>query len=220
MEFTACQVELEVRERVRFLGHPNWRRFRRSVDWFPAPRLKLTLYYFALIAPKTISRYMGALTPELKKIIGESSLATIASVSPEGTPCASPLSSLGVLDDDTLIWADVRSPRTLYNLEGNSRTEILILDPISRKAVRIAGTVSIFSVNGHAAALLPHLRERHADLERVKTLVTIKVFKAELVQAPIYDRGFSEEEIKALWQEHYAPAARKTLLDMPPPPDF
>jgi predicted pyridoxine 5'-phosphate oxidase superfamily flavin-nucleotide-binding protein len=178
------------------------------------------LCYFAFIAQEPLSRYVGALTPELKKMIGQSTLATIASVSAEGAPCASPLSSIAVLDDDTLIWADVRSPRTLNNLEGDPRTEILILDPISRKAVRIAGKVSIFSVNGRAAALLPHLQDRRADLERVRSLVTINVLKAELVQAPIYDTGFSEEEIKALWEEHYVPTARKTVLDMTPPPDF
>jgi uncharacterized protein len=62
---------------------------------------------------------MGVLTDEMKQVVEQQRLGFVATVCADGTPNLSPKGTVSVLDDDHLMFADIRSPGTVANLRGN-----------------------------------------------------------------------------------------------------
>ena len=58
---------------------------------------------------------LGTLTEDMKRVVEEQRLGFAATVCPDGTPNLSPKGTTAVWDDDRLIFADIRSPRTVEN---------------------------------------------------------------------------------------------------------
>jgi predicted pyridoxine 5'-phosphate oxidase superfamily flavin-nucleotide-binding protein len=86
---------------------------------------------------------MAKLTDEIKTIISEIHPAYIATAGKDGKPNVSAKGSFRVLDDDHLVFADVKSPRTVANLKENPNVSAIVLDPASRKGARIWGTAEV-----------------------------------------------------------------------------
>jgi uncharacterized protein len=86
---------------------------------------------------------MGAIGPEARRVVEQQRLSFVATVNEDGTPNLSPKGTIGVLDDDHLIFGDIRSPRTVQNLRRRPAVEINVVDPIGRKGHRFRGTASI-----------------------------------------------------------------------------
>ena len=76
---------------------------------------------------------MTMLTDEAKKAIGEISPSLVATASRNGKPNVSAKRSLRVLDDDHLVFADIRSPRTIANLRENPQLTVTCLDHSTRR---------------------------------------------------------------------------------------
>jgi len=163
---------------------------------------------------------MSMLTDEMRKLVREQRLGDIATVSPEGAPCISPKGSLALLEDDTLVWADIESPRTVRNLASNPNVEAVVVDTLARKAVRFAGKGAVVPENANYWKTLQLYRDEGSDISRIKTLVAIVIEHAEMLLSPIYDTGISEEEVVALWREYFAKANLRTIVDLVPPRDF
>ena len=163
---------------------------------------------------------MGVLTSGIKQFIREQRLGTISTVSREGVPCASPLGSVIVLDDETVVWADVRSPRTVSNITSNSKVEIILLDPVARKAVRLTGRGAVLRNPASAEMILRKYRESGSKTERVRSLVAVLLDRAEILRSPAYDDGLNEQDIKSLWQEYFSRQGLRTIRDLIPPQDF
>ena len=66
----------------------------------------------------------GILTPDMQRVIREQRLGFVATVRSDGGPNLSPKGTLTVWDDDTLAFADLRSPQTIANLRHDPRVEI------------------------------------------------------------------------------------------------
>ena len=79
---------------------------------------------------------MSVLTEDMKRLVREQRLGYVATVSPDGSPNVSPKGSMTVLDEDTLVFADIESPHTIRNLASEPRTEINVVDPLTRKGYR------------------------------------------------------------------------------------
>lgn len=86
---------------------------------------------------------MGILTDDMKRVVRQQRLAFVATVCPDNTPNLSPKGSVAVWDDDHLVFANIRSPRTISNLGRNSAIEINVADPIARKGYRFKGTAAV-----------------------------------------------------------------------------
>jgi hypothetical protein len=78
---------------------------------------------------------MGILTDDMKRIVREQRLGYIATVCPDGTPNLSPKGTTAVWDDDHLVFADIRSPQSVQNIEHNPSVEINVVDPLVRKGI-------------------------------------------------------------------------------------
>jgi hypothetical protein len=66
---------------------------------------------------------MGILTDDMKRVVREQRLGYVATVCPDGTPNLSPKGTTAVWDDDHLMFADIRSPQSVRNIEHNPSVE-------------------------------------------------------------------------------------------------
>ena len=145
---------------------------------------------------------MGLLTNEIKKLIEQQKLGYVATVSPDNTPNLSPKGTISVWGDEHLIFADIKSPKTLANLEKNSSVEINVVDPITRKGYRFKGTGTIFSSGQEYEKIISHYNKIGIK-SKIGRVVLIKVTSVNDVTSPLYDLGYTEDEIKKRWKNHY-----------------
>lgn len=147
------------------------------------------------------------LTAELKAIIAAYPLGFVASVNEDGTPNLSPKGTFTVIDDETLVFGHIRSPRTMANIEKRPRVEINFMDVLARRAVRVAGTCDVLP-KGSAdfEALIPRLSGWGEYVKVMKAIVRVKISKASLILSPAYDLGHTEEELRAQYKEKFAKA--------------
>ena len=145
---------------------------------------------------------MNLLTNEIKNLIERQKLGYVATVSPDNTPNLSPKGTISVWDDEHLVFADIKSPKTMANLEKNSSVEINVVDPITRKGYRFKGTGTIFSSGEEYDKIISHYNNIGIK-SKIGRVVLIKVVSVNDVTSPLYDLGFTEDEIKKRWKNHY-----------------
>ena len=85
------------------------------------------------------------MSDEVKKAVAECGPAMVATASKSGRPNVSAKGSLRVLDDEHLVFADVRSPRTIANIRENPQVGIICLNPATRKGCRIWGKAEVMA---------------------------------------------------------------------------
>jgi uncharacterized protein len=89
----------------------------------------------------------------MKRVVREQRLALVATVCPDDTPNLSPKGTIAVWGDEHLVFADIRSPRTVANLRANPAVEVNVVDPIARTGYRFRLSTAVwkFVRGGHAA---------------------------------------------------------------------
>jgi len=145
---------------------------------------------------------MGLLTNEIKSLVEQQKLGYVATVSPENTPNLSPKGTISVWDDEHLVFADIKSPKTMANLEKNPSLEINVVDPITRKGYRFKGTGTILSSGQEYDKIISYYSNIGIK-SKIGRVVLIKVTSVNNVTSPLYDLGYTEEEIKKRWKEYY-----------------
>lgn len=145
---------------------------------------------------------MGLLTNEIRSIIEQQKLGYVATVSPDNTPNLSPKGTISVWDDEHLVFADIKSPKTMANLEKNSSVEINVVDPISRKGYRFKGTGIILSVGKDYDDIISHYAAIGIK-SKIGRVVLVKVTSVNDITSPLYDLGYAEDKIKKYWKNHY-----------------
>ncbi|HEX6819623.1 MAG TPA: pyridoxamine 5'-phosphate oxidase family protein [Ktedonobacterales bacterium] len=138
------------------------------------------------------------LTDDMRRVIEEQRLAYVATVCLDGTPNVSPKGTLAVWDDETLIFADIRSPRTVANLRRNPAIEVNVVDPLLRKGYRFKGTARVHAEGQQFDAGVDFLRRRGVS-SPIRAVVLVTVARALPVISPAYDSGASEDEVRARW---------------------
>ncbi len=88
---------------------------------------------------------MAVLSDEMKALVRRQRLGYIATISPDGAPNLSPKGTITVWDEDHLVFADIRSPRTVRNLMRDPRCELNVVDPFLRKGYRFRGTAEVIA---------------------------------------------------------------------------
>ena len=59
------------------------------------------------------------ISEDVKNFVNFQKLGYVASISKDGTPNLSPKGTIAVIDESTLVFADIRSPQTIRNLQDN-----------------------------------------------------------------------------------------------------
>jgi predicted pyridoxine 5'-phosphate oxidase superfamily flavin-nucleotide-binding protein len=141
------------------------------------------------------------LSDDMKRVVEEQRLGYAATVCPDGTPNLSPKGTTAVWGDDHLIFADIRSPRTVGNLRRNPAIEVNVVDPISRKGYRFKGTGVVLTEGELFEETLEFYRGRGVEGE-IRAVVLVEVERALPLTSPAYDLGASEEEVRERWERH------------------
>jgi uncharacterized protein len=145
---------------------------------------------------------VGILTDDMKRVVNQQRLAFVATVCPDNTPNLSPKGTIAVLDDDHLVFANIRSPQTIANLRRNSAIEINVVDPMVRKGYRFKGTATVVESGARYEEVTAFFAARGVS-NRIREIVVIKVEHALSVISPAYDLGLSEAEIREGWERHF-----------------
>lgn len=155
---------------------------------------------------------MATLTEEMKRVVREQRLGYVATVCPDGTPNLSPKGTTTVLDDDHLVFADLRSPRTVANLKQNPSIEINVVDWFTRKGYRFKGTATVIESGARFDELVSFYADQQGMLDaprRIQAVVVVKVQRALPLVSPAYERDVTEDEVRTQWEEHYQQIRQK-----------
>ncbi len=143
------------------------------------------------------------ITEKIGKFVSQQKLGFVATVSPNGTPNLSPKGTISVLDENTLVFANIRSPQTIENLEKNPSIEINIVDPFSRRGYRFKGIAKIISDGEEYNKILLSYKQNGIQTT-IKSIVIVNVKQILEVTSPLYDVGYTEEEIRIKWKKYYS----------------
>jgi predicted pyridoxine 5'-phosphate oxidase superfamily flavin-nucleotide-binding protein len=116
------------------------------------------------------------LTAEAKKIIAEAGPALIATSSKNGKSHVQIKGSFRIVDDGTLVFVDIDSPRTMANLIDNPQLSTMVFDPEAGKSCRIWGKAEIIT----KGELFDSIKEELADKMKVRHLVLMKIGEVEV----------------------------------------
>jgi len=145
---------------------------------------------------------MVIITEKIKNFVNFQKLGYVATVSADNTPNLSPKGTIIMLDESYLAFADIHSPQTVENLKRNPAIEINVVDPFSRRGYRFKGIAEIISTGDKFDKIISHYKETGVK-SSIKTIVAVKIEKLSEVFSPLYDLGYTEEELKAKWRKHY-----------------
>ena len=145
---------------------------------------------------------MGILTEDMKRTVREQRLAYVASVCADGTPNLSPKATTTVWDDDHLVYLDIRSPQTRENVLANPSVEVNVVDPVARKGYRFKGRATVLTSGPLFDDVLTFYRGRGLDYGP-EAVVLIRVERARPLVSPAYDRGRTEEDVRAEFYAYY-----------------
>ena len=149
---------------------------------------------------------MARISRDVAAFVHEQRLGFHATVSPDGTANVSPKGTTAVFDEEHLMFADIRSPQTLRNLEANPSIEVNVVDPILRRGYRFKGTATVHErgpVVERAHAVFAAVGYTVAP-ERIRAIVLIRVGEIAPLLSPSYDDGSSEADVAAPWAARFA----------------
>ncbi len=85
------------------------------------------------------------ISDEVRALIKEVRLGFFATASKDGLPNVSPKGSIRVIDDQTLVFAEIKSPHTQANLLENPNICVLVYDPGQRNGYQIKGKAEMIT---------------------------------------------------------------------------
>jgi predicted pyridoxine 5'-phosphate oxidase superfamily flavin-nucleotide-binding protein len=154
---------------------------------------------------------MATLTEAMKQLIREQRLGYVATVCPDGTPNLSPKGTTTVWDDDHLVFANIRSPRTIANLKQNPAIEINVVDWFTRKGYRFKGIATVIESGAQFDELVSFYKQQGLfdAPRRIQAIVMVEVQRALPLVSPAYDREVTEDQVRTQWENHYQQIRQK-----------
>ena len=143
------------------------------------------------------------ITNEISNFLDTQKLGYVATVSPDFKPNVSPKGTIARWDSDTLIFADIRSPDTITNLQQNPYVEISVIDPLVRHGYLFVGIAKIINTGDLFQRVLEFYRKKGIK-SPINSIIQVKVLNVTPVTSPLYDLGVSEKEIKSKWQKEFS----------------
>ncbi len=139
---------------------------------------------------------------ELKKLVNFQKLGYVATVSSDGTPNLSPKGTIAILDDSRLVFANIRSPKTIENLTNNPSIEINVIDPFSRMGYRFKGLANILSDGEDFENILDYFKQKGIK-STISHIVVIDVKSFSEITSPSYDLGLKRDDLVKKWKQYY-----------------
>ena len=146
--------------------------------------------------------FMIEFDDELKKLVNFQKLGYVATVSSDGTPNLSPKGTIAILDDSRLVFANIRSPKTIENLTNNPSIEINVIDPFSRTGYRFKGLANILSDGEDFENILDYFKQKGIK-STISHIVVIDVTSFSEITSPSYDLGLKKDDLIKKWKQYY-----------------
>ena len=147
---------------------------------------------------------MGILTDDMKRVINEQKLGFVATVNDDATPNLSPKGTMVVLDDDTIMFGEIRSPNTIANIRANPAMEINFIDPMARTGYRFRGQARIIEGGSNEfETLLPRFDGWGELAGTINAIIALRVERALPLSSPAYDMGATEADLRKTWMAHF-----------------
>lgn len=147
---------------------------------------------------------MAVLTDDMKRVIDEQRLGFVATVNADGTPNLSPKATFVVVDDETIAYAEIRSPNTRRNIEAGSRVDVNFVDPFVRKGYRFKGTAAVIGPeHPDFDGLMRHFADSGDLIPMIGAVVRIRIAHASALVSPAYDRGQTEDQLRRAWTDRF-----------------
>ena len=146
---------------------------------------------------------MPILTADMKRVVAEQKLGFVATVNADGTPNLSPKGTMQVLDDEHIIFADIRSPGTMANLARQPVLEINFVDPFSRKGYRFKGRARVVARQTPEFAELAARYPASMLSDRYRAFVVMQVTQAAPLVSPAYDAGANEPDLRRQYRAYF-----------------
>ena len=146
------------------------------------------------------------ITPTLQEFVNEWRLGDLATMGPEG-PNVSPKGTFQALDTERVAFAELRSPQSMANIQGDPRVQVSMVDVFSRKGVRFRGVATFHAMGSDLAN---ELSPRWVDLfgeglmARSSGFVVIDVNSVKPLTTPAYDVGATEKQLRADYMARFA----------------
>lgn len=148
---------------------------------------------------------MVEITDEMSEFMDNEKLGFVATVSPDGKPNVSPKGSIIRRNAGQIAFADIRSPDTVANLASNPHVEVSVISPIIRRGYLFSGRGTAIKEGPEFDEMVGRFREIGIQ-SPISAVVTIDVDHVEETRSPLYDLGYTEDQLKAKWKSHYFPA--------------
>ena len=145
---------------------------------------------------------MTEFNDEIKNLVNFQKLGYVATVSPDGTPNLSPKGTIAILDDSRLVFANIRSPKTIDNLKNNPSIEINVIDPFSRMGYRFKGLGKILSEGEDFENILDYFIQKGIK-SNISHIVVVDVKSFSEITSPSYDLGLKKDDLVKKWKQYY-----------------
>ena len=145
---------------------------------------------------------MTEFNAEIKNLVNFQKLGYVATVSPDGTPNLSPKGTIAILDDSRLVFANIRSPKTIENLTKNPSIEINVIDTFSRLGYRFKGLAQILSNGEDFENILDYFKQKGIK-SSISHIVVVDVTSFSEIISPSYDLGLKKEDLVKKWKQYY-----------------
>ena len=146
---------------------------------------------------------MVTISEEIKNFVNSQKLGYVATVSKDGTPNLSPKGTIVVMNESTLVFADIRSPQTIQNLQNNPSVEINVVDPFQRLGYRFKGECKIINEGPEFDKILDYYANVGIK-SKINSVVIVDVESMSEVTSPSYDLGVTKDELVSKWKKYYS----------------
>lgn len=143
------------------------------------------------------------ITNEISNFLNSQKLGYVATVSSDFKPNVSPKGTIARWDSNTLVFADIRSPDTITNLQQNPHVEISVIDPLIRRGYLFVGIAKIITTGDVFERVLEFYRQKGIK-SPINSIIHVSISNVTKVTSPLYDLGISETEIKSKWQKDFS----------------
>ena len=145
---------------------------------------------------------MITIPKDIKNFVNFQKLGYVATISKDRTPNLSPKGTIAVIDESTLVFADIRSPQTMQNLQENPSVEINVVDPFQRTGYRFKGDGKIIN-NGSEFEKILEYYVKTGVKSKINAVVIVDVKSMSEITSPSYDLGATKDELVSKWKKYY-----------------
>ena len=145
---------------------------------------------------------MISIPKDIKNFVNFQKLGYVATISNDGTPNLSPKGTIAVIDESTMVFADIRSPQTMQNLQENPSIEINVVDPFQRSGYRFKGDGKIINDGSEFDKILDYYTKAGVK-SKINSVVLVDVKSMSEVTSPSYDLGATKDELISKLKKYY-----------------